>query len=195
VDAKSTNLQGRGSRRTRIESRGRVGPISLTTTIDAPRERVFDLIVDLGRRPAWTDHFLSDYRLERIAAAGEGAAARFRVDAPAGIRYMETVIAEAARPYRVVESGRGGRLDRIPCRTLWELREGPGEEMTTLVLTFSTEPTAIVDRLRELGRGGWWRRRWKRALRRLRELIESGSEDTTPRAAVAGADRVPTAPR
>lgn len=81
-----------------------MGPISLTTTIDAPRERVFDLIVDLGRRPAWTDHFLSDYRLERIPPVGQGAAARFRIDAPGGITYMETVIAEAERPYRVVET-------------------------------------------------------------------------------------------
>jgi hypothetical protein len=171
-----------------------VGPISLKTTIDGPRERVFDLIVDLGRRPAFTDHFLDDYRLERIQPVGRGAAARFRVDAPGGIKYMETVIAEAERPYRVVESGRGGRLDRIPCRVLWELREGPGEEMTTLIFTFSTEPGSIVDRLRELGRGGWWRRRWKRALRRLGELIESGSEGAAPRAAVAGGDRVPAAP-
>lgn len=172
-----------------------MGPISLTTTIDAPRERVFDLIVDLGRRPAWTDHFLGDYRLERIPPVGQGAAARFRIDAPGGITYMETVIAEAERPYRMVESGRGGRLDRIPCRALWELREGPGEEMTTLVFTFSTEPRAIVDRLRELGRGGWWRRRWKRALDRLRELIESRAEGAIARASVAGADRVPTAPQ
>jgi uncharacterized protein YndB with AHSA1/START domain len=172
-----------------------MGPISLTTTIDAPRERVFDLIVDLGRRPAWTDHFLSDYRLERIAPAGRGAAARFRIDAPGGITYMETVVAEAERPHRVVESGRGGRLDRIPCRALWELREGPGEEMTTLVFTFSTEPAVTVDRLRELGRGGGWRRRWKRALDRLRELIESRAEGAIARASVAGADRVPTAPQ
>ncbi len=172
-----------------------VGPISLTTTIDAPRERVFEEIVDLGRRPAWTDHFLSDYRLERIPPVGKGAAARFRVGAPGGITFMETVIAETERPHRVVESGRGGRVDRIPCRALWELREGPGEGMTTLVLTFSTEPAAIVDRLRELGRGGWWRRRWKRALRRLGELIESGSEGATPVAKVAGGDRVPTGPR
>lgn len=171
-----------------------MGPISLTTTIDAPRERVFDLIVDLARRPAWTDHFLSDYRLERIPPVGQGAAARFRIDAPGGITYMEAVITETERPYRVVESGRGGRLDRIPCRALWELREDPGG-VTTLVFTFWTEPATIVDRLRELGRGGWWRRRWKRALRRLSELIESGAEAATPRAEVAGADRLPAAPR
>jgi uncharacterized protein YndB with AHSA1/START domain len=170
-----------------------VGPISLTATIDAPRERVFDLIVDLARRPSWTDHFLSDYRLERIPPVGEGAAARFRIDAPGGITYMETVIARAERPHRVVESGRGGRLDRIPCQALWELSEGPGG--TTVVFTFRTEPAAIVDRLRELGRGGWWRRRWKRALQRLRELIESGADAAAPRERIAGGDRVPAAPR
>jgi uncharacterized protein YndB with AHSA1/START domain len=171
-----------------------MGPISLTTTIDAPRERVFDLIVDLARRLAWTDHFLSDYRLERISAAGQGAAARFRIDAPGGITYMETVISDAERPHRIVESGRGGRLDRIPCRALWELSESPGGG-TTVVFTFRTEPAAIVDRLRELGRGGWWRRRWRRALVRLRELIESGAEGAARREQVAGADRVAAAPR
>ena len=177
----------------RIESRRQqMGPISITTTIDAPRGRVFDLIVDLARRPAWTDHFLSDYRLERIAASGPGAAARFRIGAPGGIAYMETVISEAERPHRVVESGRGGRFDRIPSRALWELREGPGG-LTTLVFTFWTEPRAAVDRLRELGRGGWWRRRWKRALRRLRELIESGADAEAPRARIAGVDRLPAA--
>jgi uncharacterized protein YndB with AHSA1/START domain len=164
-----------------------VGPISLTTSIDAPRERVFDYICDLATRPGWIDHFAHDYHLERIPPQGQGAAARFRLHAPAGIRYMETVIAEAERPYRVVEHGRGGRLDRVPMRIVWELREGP---TTTVVLTFWTAPTAGIDKVRELGRTRWWRRRWSKALRRLRDLIESGA--STPRAEIAGRDRVPT---
>jgi uncharacterized protein YndB with AHSA1/START domain len=163
-----------------------VGPISLDTSIDAPRERVFDFICDLAIRPSWTDHFASDYRLERIAARGKGAAARFRVDAPAGVRYMETVIAEADRPYRIVEHGRGGRLDRVSMRIVWELEEGP---TTRLTLTFWTSPPSAFDRIRELGRTRWWRRRWKRALRRMSEQIESGA--VAPRTGVAGADRVP----
>jgi uncharacterized protein YndB with AHSA1/START domain len=163
-----------------------VGPISLDTSIDAPRERVFDFICDLAIRPSWTDHFASDYRLERIAARGKGAAARFRVDAPAGVRYMETVIAEADRPYRIVEHGRGGRLDRVSMRIVWELEEGP---TTRLTLTFWTTPPSAFDRIRELGRTRWWRRRWKRALRRMSEQIESGA--VAPRTGVAGADRVP----
>jgi uncharacterized protein YndB with AHSA1/START domain len=165
-----------------------VGPISLTISIDAPRERVFDFICDLGTRPSWTDRFASEYRLERVEARGQGAGARFRVDAPAGVRYMETVIAEAERPFRIVEHGRGGRLDRIPIRTVWELEEGP---TTTVRLTFWTSPPSAFDRVKELGRSRWWKRRWSRALRRMREIIESGA--AVERTEVAGGDRLPAA--
>jgi uncharacterized protein YndB with AHSA1/START domain len=163
-----------------------VGPISLNSSIDAPRERVFDFISDLAIRPSWMDHFARDYRLERITATGQGAAARFRVDAPAGVRYMETVIAEADRPFRIVEHGRGGRLDRLPIRIVWELEGGP---TTNLTLTFWTTPTSAFDRVRELGRTRWWRRRWKKALTRMREQVESGA--APPRTEVAGGDRIP----
>jgi uncharacterized protein YndB with AHSA1/START domain len=164
-----------------------MGPISLITNVDAPRERVFDSICDLATRPSWTDHFIREYRLQRIPAAGLGAAARFRVDAPGGIRYMETVIAEADRPQRVVEHGRGGRLDRIPIRAVWELKGGAGSP-TTLTLTFWTEPTELVDRLRGMRGSRWWHRRWAQALRRLREQVESGAEPAE-RVRVAGGDR------
>lgn len=164
-----------------------MGPFSLHISVDAPRERVLDFICDLGVRASWTDHFAHDYRLARIPAAGRGAAARFRVDAPAGIRYMETVIAEVDRPHRVVENCRGGRLDRVPMRMVWELAEG---QVTEVTLTFWTDPPGIFDRLRELGRERWWRRRLGRALRRMRDSIESGQ--AAPRAGVAGGDRVPT---
>jgi uncharacterized protein YndB with AHSA1/START domain len=164
-----------------------VGPITVSTSIDAPRDRVFDLLCDLAARPSWIDHFAAEDRVQRIPAAGTGAAARFRVGAHAGVRYMETVIAEADRPYRVVEHARGGRLDRVSMRLIWELEAGP---TTTVTLTFWTAPPSMFDRIRELGRERWWRRRWGKALARLRELIESGA--SVPRIEVAGADRVPT---
>ena len=62
---------------------------------------------------------------------------------------METVIAETERPFRVVEHGRGGRLDRMPMRIVWELEEGP---TTTVRLTFWTAPPTAFERMRELGR-------------------------------------------
>jgi len=164
-----------------------VGPITVTTSIDAPRERIFDFICDLSTRPSWIDHFASGYRVQRIPASGRGAAARFQVDAPAGVRYMETVIAETDRPYRVVEHARGGRLDGVSMRLVWELEAGP---TTTVRLTFWTVPPSIFDRAREFGRERWWRRRWARALGRMRELIESGA--AVPRVEIAGGDRVPS---
>jgi hypothetical protein len=164
-----------------------VGPISLSIPVDAPRERIFDFISDLSVREGWTDHFATDYRLERIPAQGVGAGARFRVKAPAGIRYIETVIAEAERPFRIVEHGRGGRLDRIGMRLVWELAEGP---TTTVSLTFWTIPPTFFARVREWGHSRWWRRRWHRALRRMRELVESGAE--VRRTQAAGGDRQPS---
>lgn len=166
-----------------------MGPISLDIEIDAPRERVFDLICDLSRRPAWADHFLSDFRLERADPAGQGAAARFRVDAPGGVRFMETVIARAEPPHTIVEHGRGGRSDAVAARAVWELTGGEGS-VTSVRLTFWTEAPSLLHSLREVGAGRWWRRRWSRALRRLRERLESGQQ-LPPPVLLAGADRQP----
>lgn len=167
-----------------------MGPISLTTTVDASRERVFDFIADLSLRPSWTDHFASDFRLERLEPSGVGAAVRCFVDAPGGVRFMETVIAEAERPHLIVENGRGGRLDRTRIRTNWELVEGPGG-VTEVRLTFWTEPGSLLDRVAELPLAKrWWKRNWSRALRRLQEVVESGREPAN-RIGVAGGDRLP----
>jgi hypothetical protein len=169
-----------------------MGPFFLTTTVDAPREAVFDFLCDLSVRPSWTGHFATDFRLAREQPAGRGAAARFWVDAPGGIRYMETVIAEAERPRLVVEHGRGGRLDRTLVHAAWELSEGSGG-VTDLTLTFWTEPGSPLDRIGELLLAKrWWRRNWKRAMRQLRELVESGGEPPQ-RVGIGGGDRLPTA--
>ena len=165
-----------------------MGPISLDISIDARRERVFECICDLSRRPSWAGALVSDLRLERLEGAGRGAAARFRVGAPGGIRYMETVLTEIDPPHTVIEHGRGGHLDRIPIRTAWELVEGQGS-VTDVTLTFWTEPAAILDRLRELGRASrWWRRRWRKALKALRDQLESADGLPEP-VGVAGGDR------
>jgi uncharacterized protein YndB with AHSA1/START domain len=165
-------------------------PLSLNTDIDATRDRVFDFICDLSLRPSWTGHFATDYRLARVEPSGVGAAARFWVDAPGGIRYMETVIAEAERPHLIAEHGRGGRLDGTRIRTIWELSETPGG-VTEVQLTFWTEPGTPVGRIAEIPLAKrWWRRSWRRSLRSMRELIESGAEPQG-RIGVGGGDRLP----
>jgi uncharacterized protein YndB with AHSA1/START domain len=166
-----------------------VGPISVHISVDAPRERVFDAISDLGRRASWTDSFISDYRLARIDASGVGAAARFHVGAP-GVKYMETVIASAEPPHTLVERGAGGRGNRTGVRTLWELSGGEGAP-TEVELTFATEPRSIVARLLEWRAAGWWRRRWRRALAKLAEQLEGRAAEVPEPVAVGGMDRHP----
>ena len=169
-----------------------MGPVSADIVIDVPRERVFDLLCDLANREAFTDHFIDELRLERLPSAGVGAAARFRIQPPMTTTWMETVIDEAERPHRIYERGKGGRLDRVPAATVWELVAGPGGA-TEVRLSFWTEPSHPLDRLRELlGAGRWHRRQWERALRRLKELLESGA--AVERVGVAGEDRIPMAP-
>ena len=165
-----------------------MGPISVTRAIDAPRDLLFDFLCDLANRPAFTDHFLVEYRLERFESAGVGAAARMRV--PKAGLWMETVIVEASRPHRILEQGRGGRLDRIPIRTAWELVEGPGAATSEVTVRFDTEPSNPVDRMREVRRGErYYRRQWSTALSRLKELIESGQPGE--RVVIAGGARAP----
>jgi uncharacterized protein YndB with AHSA1/START domain len=168
-------------------------PISVHTTIDVPRERVFAFLCELANRPAFTDHFIDGYHLERVPSSGVGAAARFRVGPATARVWMETVIEELESPHLIKERGRAGRLDRIPVFTAWELLAGAGPT-TELVLTFWTDPSHPLDRLKErLGAGPWYRRQWSRALRRLKQLLEEGV--TIEPAQIAGDDRVPTLPR
>ncbi|MQA76620.1 MAG: hypothetical protein GEU88_20300, partial [Solirubrobacterales bacterium] len=120
-------------------------PISATIAIDAPRERVFELLDDLSLRPAFTDHFLGEFRLGRVDPVGPGASARFRLG-DSGI-WLGTVIERAERPHLVRERGRGGRENRVPAETVWELAAGPSPETCEVTLTFWTEPSKPIDRL------------------------------------------------
>ncbi len=170
-----------------------MGPVSAKTTIDVPREQVYELLIDLANRRSFTDHFIDELRLQRIDPVGVGAAMRFRV-ADRGF-WMESVIAESAPPYRLTERGRGGRLDRVPVSTIWELVEGPAPSSCEVTVTFVTQPKNIADRALDSaanlrGAERWYRRQWRRALARLKGLAESGEEPA--RLVVAGADRIPS---
>ncbi len=112
-------------------------PVTSEITIDASRERVYAALADLAMRPLFCDHFQEDYRLQRIQSRGVGAAARFRVKAPRFPVCMETVVRELDPPHMIVEHGRGGRLDRIPAHTTWELVESAGT-MCEVTVSFWT---------------------------------------------------------
>jgi uncharacterized protein YndB with AHSA1/START domain len=164
-------------------------PVSAKVTIDAPRERVYDLLTDLSLRPAFTDHFFGDYRLQRVDPVGPGAAARFRMLGSGA--WLDTTIGDdSERPHLVRERGQTGPSNRVPTNTVWELAEAPDRSGSEVTVTFWTEPQNMFDKAREaLGGTGLLKRGWKRALARLRDLAETGAKPS--RVQVAGMDRLP----
>ena len=168
-----------------------MGPVSAEIEIDAPREQVFALLLDLSARPSFTDDFLTDFHLTRIDPVGIGAGARFRVKGPLRKVWTDTTIVATEAPFRIVEEGEAGRGNRIRSHIAWELTEAPGS-LTCVRVSHWTEPTA-VDRTLEVLSGGsvWLERGWRRALRRLRDNIES-DQPVAERIAVAGGNRYAT---
>jgi uncharacterized protein YndB with AHSA1/START domain len=168
-----------------------MGPVSAEIEIDAPRERVFATLLDLSARSSFTDHFLTDQHLTRIDPVGVGAGSRFCVKGPLRKVWMDTTIVSTEQPFRIIEEGEAGRGNRIRSHIVWELTDAPGS-LTCVRVSHWTEPTA-VDRVLEILSGGsfWLERGWRRALRRLRDGIES-DRPAVERIAVAGGNRYAT---
>jgi uncharacterized protein YndB with AHSA1/START domain len=159
--------------------------VTVAVHISAPREDVFDFVADLAGRPAWTDHYLKDYRLARLNSVGLGAAARFLLRAPLAKEYVELAIVEYDRPRRIVEEARVGRRGRNRSLAVYEFEQEAGG-LTHVELTTYSEPATVIDRFREAGAAGWIRRRTKMALERLRLVFEEPPERPLARASVGG---------
>jgi uncharacterized protein YndB with AHSA1/START domain len=153
--------------------------VTVTTTIDAPRERVFDYLADVANHAEFTDHFLKDFRLERLDSRGPGAAASFRIESSLArlslaSMWAEIVVREVEPPHRIVMEGRTGRLGRIKLIATFVLTPHD-HDMTRVDFTFSSEPATRIDSLRELlGGRVWLSYQWRRALRRLKLILEQG---------------------
>ena len=145
----------------------------MSTVISVPREQVFDYLQDIANHSEFTDHYLVDWHLTRIDSVGRGAGARFRVKMPGNrFSWADVTFVEVERPYRIVEVGRAGKNNRI--RTLGVYELAPAASGSTRVrFTIQTEPYTFSDRQQEsLGARGWTRRKVKRAMRRLRTIME-----------------------
>jgi uncharacterized protein YndB with AHSA1/START domain len=160
--------------------------VTVSIVISAPREQVFDYLQDIANHSEFTDHFLVDWHLTRVDSVGRGAGARYRVKAP-GNRFSwgDVTFAEVERPHRIVEVGRTGKNNRV--RTLGTYDLASGASGTTRVrFTLQTMPATLADRILEgLGARSWLRRKNRRALQRLRSILERG-EGRGRRVTVAG---------
>jgi uncharacterized protein YndB with AHSA1/START domain len=162
-----------------------VREVTVSIVISAPREDVFDFVSDLAGRPAYTDHYMRDYRLARVNPIGLGAAARFRLRAPLANEYAELQVTELDRPRQIVEEMRVGRRGRNRSLAVYDFSV-EGADATRVDLTTFSEPATPIDRLKELGAAGWARRQTRKALERLRRIFEEPGRVELKRATIAG---------
>src|ERR687895_1274836 len=141
-----------------------VREVTVSTVISAPRGEIFDFVSDLASRPAYTDHYMRDYRLARVNPVGEGAAARFQLKAPLAKEYAELQITEVDRPRRIVVEIRVGRRGRNRSLAVYDFSD-EGHGVTRVELTTFSEPATPIDRVKELGAAAWVRRQTSKALK------------------------------
>jgi uncharacterized protein YndB with AHSA1/START domain len=167
-------------------------PLTLTTTIAKPREEVFEYLADVANHEEFSDHCMVDWHLTREDSYGRGAGARFRVKSRFDrFSYGDITLTRLTAPQQIVATGCAGRFNRIRTRSTWTLEED-GAGRTTV--TFETESTPVLksDELMEklLRVRTATTRCHKRALERLRSILESG-EGRGERTTVAGGARKP----
>ena len=165
----------------------------MSTVIGASCEDVFDVLEDLSRRPAFTDHYLKDLRLARSNPRGEGASARVLLARRIFSERAEIRLVRCERPRTVAEEGAMGRRGRSTLSAVYELEPEP-DGGCSVQLTIRLEPKTAVDRLRQRGARRWFNLNSKKALRRLRRLLEEPSTGPPQRVTVAGYEPH-TAPR
>ena len=161
-------------------------PLTVSVSISRPREEVFAYLVDLANHPEFTDHYLVDWRMTRVQTAGQGAGGRFRYTAPLQrFDWADVTFVDVQAPRRIVQAGRGGKYNRTRLRSIYELEQGAGNT-TRVSLTVETRPATMTDRFMEsLGQRGWLKRKSRKALKRLRSILEDG-EGRGTRATIAG---------
>jgi uncharacterized protein YndB with AHSA1/START domain len=164
-----------------------VDPVVASVVIGRPREEVFDYLADIANFPEFSDHYVKDFRLTRLDPVGQGAGARFRLDAPLSrFSWADMSFVEVDRPFRIVALGRGGKFNRIAITTIWTLDPAPGGGTRVEAMT-ETEPALPTDRIMEAitGYRGWTKRKLHKSLSRLQGILEEGY-DRGARATVAG---------
>jgi hypothetical protein len=164
-------------------------PITVKISIDRPADEVYDYLMDMASRPEFAGDLFLDFRLTRIESSGVGAGARYRLGKRVRDRFAGTTIVEG-QPFGLVrEEGGTGRGGRVPLVFEYMLEQNEGAP-TQVTLTFGTAPILPIDRLREMGMRRKLNGRAKRAMRRLRDILERAPYAARgERATVGGLDR------
>jgi uncharacterized protein YndB with AHSA1/START domain len=169
-----------------------VDPVSVEISIARPREEVFEYLADVANHAEFNDHFMVDWRLTREDTYGYGAGARFRLKMPFNrFPWGDTTVIEFERPRRIAEAGRGGKYNRIRSLGVYDL-EQCSAGTTRVRFTLLTEPKTPTDKLLEsFGARGWMKRKLRKSMRRLRDILEGESRSRGEKPSIAGGPRKP----
>jgi uncharacterized protein YndB with AHSA1/START domain len=139
-------------------------PITVSTTVDQPREEVFAFLDVLANHESFTDHMLVDWSFSG-PAAGVGARSRMRANLPGPKDWVELEVLSAEAPATSVEEtvGAGGRRRTRGTYRLTELPTGGTRvEFELAFLAVPRRERLMMPLLR-----GWLRRGNEKAMRRL----------------------------
>jgi uncharacterized protein YndB with AHSA1/START domain len=78
-----------------------MGPLYAEIEIDAPREVIYEYLLDISTRPRIFGDSISDFRLLRLDTHGTGAGARFRFKRRSA--WVDTSITAVEPPRRISE--------------------------------------------------------------------------------------------
>ena len=167
-------------------------PFTVETQIARPREEIFDYLADVANHPEFTDHFLTDWHMTREDTYGLGAGGRFHADLPfSRFGWGDWTIVEAEPPRGPRAAGPRGQVQPHPHAHRVRAARGPGRRRrasrSPSRRSRATRPTGSSSRS---GSAASLRRHWRKALRRLRAILEE-DRDRGARATIAGGPRKP----
>jgi len=166
-----------------------MGPVYAETDIDAPREMIYEYLLDIATRPVLFGDSIRDFRLLRLDTRGIGAGARFRFKRLSA--WNDTTITSTEAPRRISERGSTGRLNRNLTGFEWEIAEA-ATGVSSVRLSYWIEPYGLYRHFHRLTGGSrWYTRQMNRAVRRLREQVEAERMESG-RVEVAGGNRYKT---
>ena len=166
-----------------------MGPLYAEIDIDAPRELIFDYLMDMATRPALFGDAIVSFRLLRLESRGIGAGARFQFKRRKV--WVDSSITAAEAPRRISERGTSGQLNKGKSGFEWEMAEAAGG-ITTVRISYWTEPAGMAKYFDRMSGGSrWYSRMLKRAANELRDRIEE-EKMATDQVAVAGGNRYST---
>ena len=163
-------------------------PVTSSVLVARAPLEVFEYLGDVANHAEFTDRFTDQWHLTREDSYGRGAGARFHLKMRRNrFGWMDMTVAEFVPPRRIVLVGRAGKYNRIRAVQTFELEPVSGSS-TRVHHSFETQPKLPTDRFFE--RRGFFKRSWKRSMKRLQAILE-GEADPGRRATIAGGPRKP----